>query len=157
LQQQPSSQEALMKARDIMTEYPQAVTPNDPLSHAAALMRDGDLGFLPVVDDRTSRRLVGVITDRDITIRHVANAHDNDCLIKQHMTADDLVTAAPDADTGEVHRLMIERQVRRIPVLDADGHILGVIAQADVATKEQRDRQTGQIVEKISEPAKLRR
>jgi CBS domain-containing protein len=144
-----------MKARDIMTEYPQAVTPSDPLSDAAALMRDGDIGFLPVVEDRNSRRLVGVITDRDITIRHVADAHTDECVIKQHMTSDRLVTVAPDADTGEVHRLMIERQVRRIPVVDADGHVLGVIAQADVALKEQRDRTTGEIVEKISEPAKL--
>ena len=144
-----------MKARDIMTEYPQAVTPSDPLSHAAALMRDSDVGFLPVVDDRTSRRLVGVITDRDIAIRHVADAHSDECSIKQHMTADRLVTVAPDADTREVHRLMMERQVRRIPVVDSDGQVLGVIAQADVATREQRDKQTGEIVEKISEPAKL--
>ena len=144
-----------MKARDIMTDYPQAVTPSDPLSHAAALMRDGDIGFLPVVEDRTARRLVGVITDRDITIRHVADAHTDECVIKQHMTADRLVTVAPDADTDEVHRLMIDRQVRRVPVVNADGHVLGVIAQADVATREQRDRKTGEIVEKISEPAKL--
>ena len=144
-----------MKAREIMTEYPQAVTPTDALSHAAALMRDGDVGFLPVVDDRTSRRLVGVITDRDIAIRHVADAHSDECVIKQHMTGDRLVTVSPDADTSEVHRLMAERQVRRIPVVDAEGHVLGVISQADVATKEQRDRQTGQIVEKISEPASL--
>ena len=146
-----------MKAHDIMTEFPQAVTPSDPLSHAAALMRDGDVGFLPVVDDRTSRRLVGVITDRDIAIRHVADAHGDDCTIKQHMSADRVVTVSPDADTREVHRLMIEHQVRRIPVVDSDGAVLGVIAQADVATKEQRDRQTGEIVEKISEPAKLSR
>jgi CBS domain-containing protein len=118
-------------------------------------MRDGDIGFLPVVEDRTTRRLVGVITDRDITIRHVADAHNDECIIKQHMSADRLVTVSPDADTGEVHRLMIERQVRRIPVVNSDGHVLGVIAQADVALKEQRDRTTGEIVEKISEPAKL--
>ena len=144
-----------MKAREIMTEYPHAVTPSDPLSHAAALMRDGDVGFLPVVDDRTSRRLVGVITDRDITIRHVADAHNDECVIKQHMTAERLATVGPDADTREVHQLMRERQVRRIPVVDSEGHILGVIAQADVATKEQRDSETGDLVEKISEPAKL--
>ena len=141
-----------MKARDIMTDYPQAVTPSDRLSHAAALMRDGDVGFLPVVDDRTSRRLVGVITDRDITIRHVADAHSDECAIKQHMSADRLVTVGPDADTREVHRLMAERQVRRVPVGDSEGHVLGVIAQADIATKEQSDRETGDLVEKISEP-----
>lgn len=140
-----------MKARDVMTEYPQAVTPSDPLSHAAALMRDGDHGFVPIVEDRKSRRLVGVITDRDIAIRHVAEAHGDDCAINQHMTADPLVTVSPDAPTSHVHNLMMEHQVRRVAVVDADGHLLGVIAQADVATKEGRDKETGQIVERISE------
>jgi CBS domain-containing protein len=134
-----------------MTEYPQAVTPSDPLSHAAALMRDGDMGFVPVVEDRESRRLVGVITDRDIAIRHVAEAHGDDCAIKQHMTADPLVTVAPDAPTTEVHKLMMDHQVRRVAVVDSDGHLLGVIAQADVATKEGRDNKTGELVERISE------
>ena len=140
-----------MKAREVMTEFPQAVTPSDPLSHAAALMRDGDLGFVPVVEDRQSRRLVGVITDRDIAIRHVAEAHGDDCAIKQHMTADPLVTVSPDAPTSDVHKLMMEHQVRRVAVVDADRHLLGVIAQADVATKEGNDKETGQIVERLSE------
>lgn len=140
-----------MKAREVMTEYPQAVTPSDPLSQAAALMRDGDVGFIPVVEDRETRRLVGVITDRDIAVRHVASAHGDDCTIKQHMTADPLVTVSPEAPTTEVHSLMMEHQVRRVAVVDSEGHLLGVIAQADVATKEGRDNQTGQIVEKISE------
>ena len=140
-----------MKAREVMTDYPQAVTPSDPLSHAAALMRDGDVGFIPVVEDRETRRLVGVITDRDIAIRHVAAAHGDDCAIKQHMTADPLVTVSPEAPTSDVHKLMMEHQVRRVAVVDSDGHLLGVIAQADVATKEGRDKETGQIVERISE------
>ena len=140
-----------MKAREVMTGHPQAVTPTDPVSHAAALMRDGDVGFIPVVEDRETRRLVGVITDRDIAVRHVAEAHGDDCTIKQHMTADPLVTVSPETPTSEVHHLMMERQVRRVAVVDAEGHLLGVIAQADVATKEARDQQTGQIVEKISE------
>ena len=140
-----------MKARDVMTEYPQAVIPTDPVSHAAALMRDSDVGFVPVVEDRQTRRLVGVITDRDIAIRHVADAHGDDCTIKQHMTADPLVTVSPEAPTSEVHNLMMEHQVRRVAVVDSEGHLMGVIAQADVATKEGRDQQTGQVVERISE------
>jgi CBS domain-containing protein len=140
-----------VKAREVMTEHPQAVTPADPVSHAAALMRDGDVGFIPVVEDRETRRLVGVITDRDIAVRHVAEAHGDDCTIKHHMTADPLVTVSPEAPTSDVHNLMMERQVRRVAVVDSEGHLLGVIAQADVATKEGRDNQTGQIVERISE------
>ena len=146
-----------MKAREVMTEYPQAVTPSDPLSHAAALMRDGDLGFVPVVEDRESRRLVGVITDRDIAIRHVANAHGDDCRVDQHMTASDLVTVPADADINAVQEVMREHQVRRVPVTDGEGRILGVIAQADVATKGDRDRETGQLVEDISQPTRIPR
>ena len=141
--------------RDVMTHTVWTTETTATVREAAQLMAEHDIGFLPVVDDRSSRRLVGVITDRDITIRHVAGAHSDECAIKQHMTGDRLVTVAPDADTAEVHRLMIERQVRRIPVVDSEGRVLGVIAQADVATKEQRDQKTGEIVEKISEPAQL--
>ena len=144
-----------MKARDLMTEHAQVVVPSDALSHAAALMRDSDVGFIPVADDRESRRLVGVITDRDIAIRHVANAHGDDCRVDQHMTANDLVTVTPDADVSAVHELMREHQVRRVPVIDSEGRILGVIAQADVAIKEDRDRDTGQLVEDISQPTRL--
>lgn len=143
-----------MKARDIMTEHAQAVTPTDPITHAAALMRDSNVGFLPVVEDRASKRLVGVITDRDITVRHVANADCDDCRVDQHMTFDDLATIRPDADVRDVHELMRQRQIRRVPVTDADGRILGVIAQADVAVDAGNARETGQTVADISEPAR---
>lgn len=143
-----------MKARDIMTEYPHAVTPRDPVTHAAALMRDSNIGFLPVVDDRESKHLVGVITDRDITIGHVAAAHDNTCRVDQHMNAGPLVTVTPDADVREVHELMAQHQVRRLPVTDSDGCLLGVVAQADVAVKEEKPRDAGQVLAEISEPAK---
>jgi CBS domain-containing protein len=143
-----------MKARDIMTEYAQAVLPTDTLSHAAALMRDSNIGFLPVVEDRESNHLIGVITDRDITIRHVAAAHENDCPVNQHMTGQHLVTVVPDANVEEVHKLMSQHQLRRIPVTDSDGRILGVIAQADVAVKEEKPRDVGHVLADISAPAK---
>jgi CBS domain-containing protein len=146
-----------MKARDIMTEYAHVVTPSDPVIHAAALMRDSNIGFLPVVDDRESKHLVGVITDRDITIRHVAPAHEVTCRVDQHMTSDDLVTVAADADVREVHELMSDRQVRRIPVTDSEGRIIGVIAQADVAVKEETPREAGRVLAEISEPARPER
>ena len=146
-----------MKARDLMTPHAQAVTPADPLSHAAALMRDSNVGFLAVVEDRDSRQLVGVLTDRDIAIRHVADAHSDECRVGQHMTADDLATIGPDAPAAEVHKLMSTRQVRRIPVVDTDGRILGVIAQADVAVKEDRGSDVAQVVAEISEPAERHR
>ena len=146
-----------MKASEIMTEYPHIVTPDDPVSHAAALMRDSDVGFIPVVADRDSQRLVGVITDRDLAVRHVANAHEEDCRVGQHMTSENLASVTPDTPMPEVHELMKDRQVRRIPVLSGEGRIVGVIAQADVAVKEQRPDAAGQTVAEISEPAKPHR
>lgn len=137
-----------------MTEHAQAVTPADDIIHAAALMRDNDIGFLPVVRDRESLQLIGVITDRDIAIRHVAGAHGADCRVGQHMTAEDLATVAAETDLKDIYELMSRRQVRRVPVVDNEGRILGVIAQADVAVKAQQDRETGQVVADISEPAK---
>jgi len=145
-----------MKARDVMTEFAQIVTPADPMSHAAALMRDSDIGFLPVVDDRTSKRLVGVLTDRDITIRHTAMSHDDNCRIEQHMTVEDLATVKPDTAMSEVHDVMKRRRLRRVVVTDAEGCVIGVIAQADVALKEEQDSETGELVAVISRPDPLK-
>lgn len=124
-----------MHARDIMTQNPQVVTPNDPVERAAAIMRDRNVGAVPVVDDRTHRHLVGVLTDRDIVIRCVAPKHGAGCTVSDHMTHDRLDTVLPDDDVSKVLGLMERDQVRRIPVVDADNRLEGIIAQADIATK----------------------
>lgn len=141
-----------MKARDIMTDKTHVVTAGDPVSHAAALMRDSNIGMVPVVDDRSAKRLVGVLTDRDIATRHVADAHDDTCRVGQHMTSDELATVRPDADVQDVYDLMKRRQLRRVLVVDGEGVLIGVIAQADVAVKGQHDSETGEVVASISEP-----
>jgi CBS domain-containing protein len=143
-----------MKAREIMTDRLECVTREDSLRDAARRMRDADVGSLPVVDDRGSMRLVGLITDRDITIRHVAEENAKDagsCRVGDHMTGERLHTVAPDDDVRDVLRTMKAEQVRRIPVVD--GHkLVGIIAQADIATEHIRDSEKGDVVEKISEP-----
>jgi len=145
-----------MKARELMTSNPECVTRNDTVTRAAEIMRDVDVGIVPVVDDRNSMRLVGLITDRDITIRHVAGDNDRNCRVGDHMTSGELFTVSPDDDAKEVLAQMKAQQVRRLPVTEGE-RLVGIIAQADIATNLAKDRETGDLVEKISEPSKRRR
>ena len=120
-----------MKACDLMTDRPCAVTLGDPLTRAAELMRDDDVGMVPVVEDMLSMRLKGVITDRDIVVRCVAPRHGAFCNVGAHITREPLVTVPPDADVDEVMVLMRTNQVRRVLVTE-DGRLMGVIALADL-------------------------
>lgn len=140
----------MKKARDIMTANPQCVTPEDSISRAAEIMRDADVGVVPVVEDQGSMRLAGVVTDRDIAVRVVAEGRGNDCRAREVMSSG-LATVQPDDDVNRVMELMKSEQVRRIPVVEGD-RLVGIIAQADVATDLGSDRKTGDVVEKISEP-----
>ncbi|CAN5623705.1 CBS domain-containing protein [soil metagenome] len=140
-----------MKAREIMSTNVECVTREDSLSHAAQLMRDSNVGAIPVVDDRGSMRLLGVITDRDIAIRHVAGDNADDCTVGDHMTSGRLYTASPDDDVDTVMRTMKTEQVRRVPVCEGE-RLVGIIAQADIATADIDDASTGEVVERISEP-----
>ena len=144
-----------MKAREIMTSDVECVTREDSLTRAAQIMRDSDVGAVPVVDDRGSMRLVGVITDRDITVRHVAGDNTDDCRVGDHMSGN-LHTVGPDEDVSRVLETMKTEQVRRVPVVEGE-RIVGIIAQADIATEGPGDRKTGDVVEKISEPERTRR
>ena len=138
-----------MKAREIMTSNPQVVTREDSVADAARIMRSADTGFVPVVDDRNSMRLSGVITDRDIAIRHVADNHANECTVGDHMSAD-VRTVKPDDNVKDVMEVMKSQQVRRVPVVE-DNRLVGIVAQADIATHDVGDRKVGDTVEKISE------
>jgi len=122
-----------MRARDIMTPNPLVVAPTDPVSHAAEIMRDAEIGIVPVVDDRERRRLIGVITDRDIAVRCVASQHLPACDVRLHMSGEHLCTVAPDDDVSTVLALMTHDRVRRIPVVAARrnaGKIAAAITKA---------------------------
>jgi CBS domain-containing protein len=136
-----------MKARDIMTANPRTVTPDDSIARAAEIMRDTDVGIVPVIEDSGTMRLAGVVTDRDIAVRIVAEGRDSNVNVREIMSSG-LATVRPDDDIDRVTQLMKTEQVRRIPVCEGD-RLVGIIAQADVA-REGRDRKTGDVVEKIS-------
>jgi len=132
--------------RDVMTSNPSAIEADKTVVDAAKLMRDEDVGLAPVVE---GDRLVATLTDRDITIRVVAEGKDPESTRVRDVASTDLVTIDPDQELDEALRLMAQHQVRRLPVVEEDGRLVGVLAQADVA-KEGDDRQTGEVVERIS-------
>ncbi len=142
-----------MKARDIMTPDPEVVTPEQSISCAAQIMRDCDVGVVPVVNN-DGRTLIGLITDRDIAVRHVADGHAGDCTVGAHMTCDDIETVDADDDSEMVLDAMKRREVRRIPVTNANGRLLGVIAQADIAVTERIPREeVADVLKTVSAPA----
>ena len=124
-----------MKARDIMTAKPLAVVPTDPVWKAAEIMRYEDIGGVPVVSDKETGRLVGLITDRDLTVRCISRRHGSGCLVLVHMTPQPLETVHPDSDVSEVVRKMEAAEVRRIPVVDDRGILVGIVAERDLAMK----------------------
>jgi CBS domain-containing protein len=143
-----------MKAREIMTSDPSMVVPTDKVVRAAEIMRDLKVGAVPVVEDTARPVLAGIITDRDIAVRCTVRGHDPSCAVREHMTRAPLHTVGPDEDVFEVIRQMELAQVRRIPVVDKKGMLLGVIAQADVATKvgPTDPRQIEELLARVSVP-----
>ena len=135
-----------------MTAKPVCCEPGDSVTHAADMMRQHDVGSLPVIDSRDSCRLVGIVTDRDLVTKVVAgNRPVGGATVKDAMTSSP-VTCREQDDLESAVALMAERQVRRMLVVDADGRLTGIIAQADVATRVRRDQTTGELVEAISTP-----
>jgi CBS domain-containing protein len=146
-----------MKARELMTTDPACCSADDPVQRVAQLMAEKDCGCIPVVADGTDGRVLGVITDRDIAVRGVAKGKGPDARVRDLMTPDPFCCSL-DADVKDVERVMAERQVRRVVVVDDAGCCVGVIAQADLARAAERQRdvsdvEVARVVERISEPA----
>ncbi|MFL5929333.1 MAG: CBS domain-containing protein [Gaiellaceae bacterium] len=136
------------QVRELMTKDPRTVQPDASVVDAARLMRDEDTGVVPIAEG--DGRLVGVVTDRDITIHVVAEGKDPTATQVADLVSRNVVTIDPQQDLDEALRLMAEHQVRRLPVVEEDGKLAGILAQADVARHADPAR-TGQVVEEISE------
>src|SRR2546425_5637989 len=137
-----------MKVRDLMTAEPVSCRPEDVLAQAATLMRQEDCGSIPVVRDDS---LVGIVTDRDIVVRGIAAGKDPRTTPVSEVMSADPITIGPDADAAEAAKVMAERQVRRLPVVE-DGRLIGLIVTAQLARNEP-PREVGDTVKEISEPA----
>jgi CBS domain-containing protein len=137
------------RSGEIMTKNVRTAAPDMTLRDAAALMRDGDIGAVPVVE---GGRLIGIITDRDIVVRAVSEGTAADSPIRDAMTTE-LFTVKSDDFVFEAVRLMGDKQVRRIPVINSDGSLAGIIAMADVALEMEDEREIAETLEEISSGA----
>jgi CBS domain-containing protein len=132
--------------RELMTSNPRTIGQDETVVQAAKMMRDEDVGLAPIVD---GDKLVGTVTDRDIAIRVVAEGKDPGSTKAIEIASRELVTIDPQQDLDEALRLMARHQVRRLPVVEEDGKLVGVVAQADVA-EHAPGAKTGEVVEQIS-------
>lgn len=133
--------------RELMTANPCSIDADKSVAYAAKMMRDENVGLAPIVE---GEKLIGTLTDRDIAIRVVAEGKDPNQTTVREAASTSVVTIDPQQDLDEALRLMAKHQVRRLPVVEEDGKLVGVVAQADVA-REGDDKQTGQVVQEISE------
>jgi CBS domain-containing protein len=132
--------------RDLMTPKPTTIQPSTPIIEAARSMKSEDVGSLPIVE---GDRLVGMITDRDIVIRGIAEGKDLQSTTVGELASRELTTVDPQQSLDEAARLMAQYQIRRLPVCEEDGRLVGIVAQADVA-RAGADAKTGEVVEQIS-------
>ena len=143
-----------MKLSEIMTHEVEVIPPECSLDQAARKMRELDVGLMPVCD---GERLVGMLTDRDITVRAVAEGMDpRSTRVKDAMTPD-VTWCFEDQDTDEAARLMKENQVRRLVVLNRDKRLVGILSLGDLAVETGDDRASGETLEKVSQPARPNR
>jgi CBS domain-containing protein len=140
-----------MNIRDVMTPNPSCVSPEDSIQNAARIMRDMDTGAVPVVENG---RPVGIVTDRDIVIRGVAEDGQLNRPVREIVTGS-VVCASPDMSTREAADLMSEHQVRRLPVVENE-RLVGIVSIGDLAVKEGKDRRIGDTLQDISAGVKER-
>ena len=133
--------------KELMSSDPATVEASSTVAEAAQVLKREDVGLVPVVE---GERLVGTLTDRDIAVRVVAEGRDPQSTRVNEVASSDIVTVEPEQDLGQALRLMAEHQVRRLPVVQNDGRLVGIVAQADVAEHAEPS-QTGRMVGEISE------
>ena len=137
-----------MKAKDVMTKDPATLGPEATLGEAATLMRQEDCGSIPIVE---GGRLVGIVTDRDIVIRAVAAGKDARSTKVSEVMSADPVCISPDTDVDEAAKVMADRQIRRLPVVE-DGKLAGILVIGQIARRDPDEQQTGETLKEISQP-----
>lgn len=142
-----------MKCSEVMTVNPSCCLATDTVHRAAQLMKSEDVGPIPILDDLENRRLKGVLTDRDIVLNLVAKDLDPNTTRVSEIMTKDVVTCRVGDDAHEAVRLMEKHQVRRIPIVNDNGQLAGIVSQADIATRLQEPGKTAEVVKKISQAA----
>ena len=140
-----------MQVKEVMTSDPACCTADTPLPQVARMMIENDCGEIPVVENHSSKLPIGVVTDRDIVCRTVANGINPVELTAADCLSKPIVTVTPDTSLEECCRIMEEKQIRRVPVVDARGACCGIVSLADIALRTQKS-VAGEIVKEVSEP-----
>jgi len=145
----------MKKCADIMTRDPVCCSPEDTVDKAAGLMKSHDIGPIPVVEASSSRKVVGVVTDRDLALKVVAESRDPRKTRVGDIMTRDVVTCASDDDVSDALDAMKEHQLRRILITDRNQQLVGVISQADVATEISEPAKVAGVVKEISKSARM--
>lgn len=140
----------MQTVQEIMTRQVEVVRPDAPIREAAEMMRSLDVGSLPVCD---GQRLVGMITDRDITIRAIADGRDPGQTPVADAMTPEIVYCYDDQDVREVAHLMEERQIRRLPIISRDKQLVGIVSLGDLAVDTGKKKMAGRTLTEISKPA----
>jgi CBS domain-containing protein len=143
-----------MQLKDVMTRDVEVIHPNATLEEAAAKMDALNVGPLPVCD---GDRLVGMLTDRDVTVRATAAGRDPKTTRVREVMTDEVVYCFEDQDTNEAARIMEEKQIRRLVILNRDKRLVGIVSLGDLAVTTQDDQLSGEVLERVSEPAEPER
>lgn len=141
----------MQKCADVMTKNPVCCLPNDMAADAANLMKKESVGSIPVVENDQTKRLVGIVTDRDLAMKIVAEGRDAKSTRVEAVMTRKLVTCHAEDELQKALDAMAENQLRRLPVVDADSKVVGIIAQADVAIRAHEPEKTAEMVKGISQ------
>jgi CBS domain-containing protein len=142
----------MKKCSDVMTQGPVCCLPTDTVSKAAQLMKSEDVGSIPVIEDEQTMKLIGIVTDRDLALQVVAPERDPGSTQVSDVMTYEVVTCRTTDDVQKAVDAMAQHQLRRMPVIDEDRRIVGIISQADVATRIDRTEETAEMVKEISQP-----
>jgi CBS domain-containing protein len=138
--------------KEVMTQNPSCCLPTDAVSKAATLMKNENVGSIPVIENDKTKKLIGIVTDRDLALQVVADGRDVKSTKVADVMTNKLITCEVDDDIQKAVDAMAKYQLRRIPVVDHDQKIVGIISQADVATRIDQAAETAEMVKEISQP-----
>lgn len=141
----------MKKCSEVMTKNPICCLPNDTVAKIAELMKSKDFGAVPIIENEQTKRLVGIVTDRDLAVRMLAEGRDPKSAKAEEVMTRHVITCLPEDDLQKALDAMSEHKLRRIPVVDANHRIVGIIAQADVATRADQPEKTAAMVKEISQ------
>ena len=141
----------MKKCNEVMTKNPVCCLPDDMVAKVAQLMQSENIGSIPVIENEQTERLVGIVTDRDLALKIVAKGLDANSTKVEAVMSPKVVTCRAGDDLQVALDAMAEHQLRRIPIVDNDNKIVGIIAQADVATRLNQPKKTAEMVKEISQ------